>query len=174
LKKAVSLIMVVFMLMLSVVSCNNVNIVPDNSNGSESKEVAYMSNERVSLDITPMGSGQSDYEESPLLASFHLISDVHVPKANDVYISALQNMANINSTTNIGLVIAGDNTNSGTAEQFKEFYELTEKYSPISPQNTAIVLGNHDVRKQPFYNDPADYDPSTSISNWLAIFCSLF
>ena len=160
----ISLILVMFMLMLSTVSCNNVNIVPDNLNGSEIKEVAYMSDERVSLGITPMVSRQSNYKESPLLASFHLISDVHVPKANDVYISALQNMANINSSTNIGLVIAGDNTNSGTADQFKEFYELTEKYSPVSPQNTAIVLGNHDVRKQPFYNDPADYDPSKS--NW--------
>ena len=44
------------------------------------------------------------------LASFHWVSDVHVPYYNDGYATALQNMASINAASNIGLIITGDIT----------------------------------------------------------------
>ncbi|MBO5355869.1 MAG: metallophosphoesterase [Clostridia bacterium] len=98
------------------------------------------------------------------LASFHWVSDVHVPYYNDGYVTALQNMASINAASNIGLIITGDITNGGSAAQFETFYQLTKENSPVSAANTAIILGNHDVRKSNSPSTPDQYDPSTS--NW--------
>lgn len=115
--------------------------------------------------FTVSGSAQGEGE---MLASFHWISDVHVTQVEDTdyrnvtYVSALKNMKNFNSGKNIGLVISGDITNNASDLQYEKFYAITDANNTVSDANTAIIMGNHDVRRSPMYNDPAQHNPSTS------------
>lgn len=86
------------------------------------------------------------------LASFHMISDVHVESssASDAnaltYIAAMEDMATINTDTTIAFINAGDNTQSGQADQYTGFYKATADHNPVTDEQTLILLGNHDVR----------------------------
>ncbi|MBO5354972.1 MAG: Ig-like domain-containing protein [Clostridia bacterium] len=105
-------------------------------------------------------------EETPL-ASFHWVSDVHIEVNPTVYKQALQGMAAINADTNIGLIVTGDITDYCKDTTYTQFYGLTEHYSPVSAANTAIIMGNHDVRsasKSGWYSTPSGYNSETS--NW--------
>jgi len=100
------------------------------------------------------------------LASFHLITDVHITYGEDIFKKALQNMKSINADTNISLVIAGDNTNYGSEAQFEQFYNALYGNNPVSDDKTIVVMGNHDVRHPSnnsyWYSTPDKYDASTS------------
>ena len=105
------------------------------------------------------------YSGAKPIASFHIISDVHSYNGDDAYVAALQNMANINADTNIGLLVTGDITNSATEKQYNSFYNKTEAYSPVSDEKVMVVLGNHDVRgSSNRYSTPDQYNAATS--NW--------
>lgn len=86
------------------------------------------------------------------LASFHMISDVHVDSASQTatnaanYIKAMENMKKLNPDTTIAFVNAGDNTQSGQSAQYEGFYTATKEHNPVTGEQTLILLGNHDVR----------------------------
>ena len=105
---------------------------------------------------TRLAALEADYQTflngSAPLASFHMISDVHVEdndqsSANTVnYITAMENMKKLNPSTTIAFVNAGDNTSSGQSSQYDGFYQATAEHTPVSADKTLILLGNHDVR----------------------------
>lgn len=86
------------------------------------------------------------------LASFHLISDVHVENADQSngntvrYIAAMKDMKTLNTDTTIAFVNAGDNTQSAQSNQYEGFYTATQNHNPVTAAQTLILLGNHDVR----------------------------
>ncbi|HWS41834.1 MAG TPA: polysaccharide lyase family 8 super-sandwich domain-containing protein [Pseudoflavonifractor sp.] len=88
--------------------------------------------------------------EKPL-ASFHVISDVHVgggvhdSRIAD-YITAMEDMKTTNAGTTIAFVNGGDFTQSTTTDQYTGFYTATRENNPVSDAKTLILLGNHDVR----------------------------
>lgn len=85
-------------------------------------------------------------EGGEILASFHVIYDVHVPRDTASYEAALKNMSSINPDTSIALVIGGDNTVNTEISELDTFYGLLEANNPVSDEETVIILGNHDVR----------------------------
>lgn len=82
------------------------------------------------------------------LASFHLISDVHIETGPTAYQQALADMADLNSETNIALVNAGDFTEDSQRSEYKTFYDLTNgrDKEKLPDEEMLILLGNHDVR----------------------------
>lgn len=95
------------------------------------------------------------------LASFHMISDVHVESKAGTdgnalnYIAAMKDMENLNKDTTIAFVSAGDFTSSGTADQYEGFYKVTGEHNPVTNKQTLVLLGNHDVRGSSSNQDPA-------------------
>lgn len=107
------------------------------------------------------------------LASFHMISDVHVGDSNQTstntvnYITAMENMKKLNADTTIAFVNAGDNTSSGQSDQYQGFYQATQDHDPVSAEKTLILLGNHDVRgKNTGSNWNADPSDPTQFPYW--------
>ena len=90
-------------------------------------------------------------EGSEPLASFQVVSDVHIKSDNlsDTnavnLIAGLEDIKTMDPDT-LGILNLGDFTQSGTAAQFQGFYKIVEDYSPASDEGNIIVLGNHDVR----------------------------
>lgn len=83
------------------------------------------------------------------LFSFHLLSDVHVSHGTsipDLYKSALRDMSALDPARKAPLVIAGDLTGSGRADEYEEFFRLTLENAPTEPENLLLLLGNHDAR----------------------------
>lgn len=105
---------------------------------------------------TRLAALEADYQSflngAEPLASFHLISDVHIGEASQTaantvnYIAAMEDMAKLNPDTTIAFVNAGDNTNNGQAEEVSGFYTATKNNNPFTNEQTLILLGNHDVR----------------------------
>lgn len=99
------------------------------------------------------------------LASFHLVSDVHITgsdasaAASANFAAALKDMKNVNADTTIAFVNLGDFTSSSTEAQYKGFYDLMEAGDPVSDAQTIVMLGNHDVRgadSSKWNKDPTD------------------
>lgn len=84
------------------------------------------------------------------LASFHVITDVHVSTSADAnaqgYVAAMEGMKDLNADTTIAFVNIGDNTQSGQASEYNAFYQLTAAKKPVDDAQTLILMGNHDVR----------------------------
>ncbi|MDO4296610.1 MAG: polysaccharide lyase family 8 super-sandwich domain-containing protein [bacterium] len=84
------------------------------------------------------------------LASFQLISDVHIEnsKLTDTnavnLIAGLQDMQEMDPDS-LGVLNAGDFTQSSKADQYEGFYQIMKEYGPEA-EKTIIALGNHDVR----------------------------
>ena len=113
----------------------------------------------------------ADKEEEPergeLKASFHLVSDVHVSdwsgENTKTYIAGMKFMSTLNTDSNIGFVNAGDFTNNSQKSEFNSFFVTTRQYNPVSPDNTLILLGNHDVRGT---GSNWNADPNGSFPYW--------
>ena len=113
----------------------------------------------------------ADKEEEPergeLKASFHLVSDVHVSdwsgENTKTYIAGMKFMSTLNTDSNIGFVNAGDFTNNSQKSEFNSFFVTTRQYNPVSPDNTLILLGNHDVRGT---GSDWNADPNGSFPYW--------
>lgn len=113
----------------------------------------------------------ADKEEEPdygeLKASFHLVSDVHISdwsgENTKTYIAGMKFMSTLNTDSNIGFVNAGDFTNNSQKSEFKAFFVTTRQYNPVSPDNTLILLGNHDVRGT---GSNWNADPNGSFPYW--------
>lgn len=80
--------------------------------------------------------------------TFDVISDVHIegtdPTAvtNSQMIDALEDIAILNPNSS-AIVIPGDITNGGAADQYKGFFDILDEYASAEP---LVALGNHDVR----------------------------
>lgn len=80
--------------------------------------------------------------------TFNVLSDVHIegtdPTAvtNSQMIDALEDIAVLNPNSS-AIVIPGDITNGGSADQYKGFFDIIDEYASAEP---VIALGNHDVR----------------------------
>lgn len=113
----------------------------------------------------------ADKEEEPdygeLKASFHLVSDVHISdwsgENTKTYIAGMKFMSTLNTDSNIGFVNAGDFTNNSQKSEFNAFFVTTRQYNPVSPDNTLILLGNHDVRST---GSDWNADPNGSFPYW--------
>ena len=113
----------------------------------------------------------ADKEEEPdygeLKASFHLVSDVHISdwsgENTKTYIAGMKFMSTLNTDSNIGFVNAGDFTNNSQKSEFNAFFVTTRQYNPVSPDNTLILLGNHDVRGT---GSDWNADPNGSFPYW--------
>lgn len=93
------------------------------------------------------------------LASFHLVSDVHISDnttdaAAKAYEAALVDMSTLNTDTNIAFINGGDFTNYSQPKEYKSFYDLTaaRDKTALPDEETLILLGNHDVRGNPGTN----------------------
>lgn len=85
--------------------------------------------------------------EEPIV-TFLLLSDVHVGAggeipANKRFIDALDEF-NVNNPKADTLVITGDITNTGKDSEYEEFFNILYENKHI--ENTAIAIGNHDLR----------------------------
>lgn len=117
------------------------------------------------MGVIPAVAAVSDGEQEEIIASFHVIYDVHIPRDTAAYESALQNMATVNPDTTIGLVIGGDNTVSNAISELDVFYGLLEKYNPVSDEQTVVIMGNHDARG-PNENGNWVSDPTQKFPYW--------
>lgn len=90
-------------------------------------------------------------EGSQPLASFQVISDVHIKSdkltdANAVnLIAGLKDIGTMDPDT-LGIMNLGDFTQDGTAAQYNGLYSIMDQHSPVSDEKNMIILGNHDVR----------------------------
>ncbi len=100
-----------------------------------------------------------------VLASFHVIYDVHVPRDTAAYELALKNMSKINPDTTIALVIGGDNTALNEMSEVETFYGLLKQYNPVSAEQTVVIMGNHDARG-PNENGNWVSDPTATFPYW--------
>lgn len=101
------------------------------------------------------------------LASFHILSDIHInndPARSELYAAGLRDMATVMPETNFGYISAGDMTGHGAAEETEAFYRLTRDFCPVRPQNTLLLLGNHDARgpQLPLWNK----NPALPCPDW--------
>lgn len=127
---------------------------------------------------------EEDYREflkgAKPLASFHLVSDVHIPSASDTttearnYIAGMDNMKDINPDTTIAFVNAGDFTNNSSEAEYNGFYDLTGAYNPVDAERTLIIMGNHDVRgpnggsgDPNWVRDPRKEGPDSPAANYI-------
>lgn len=90
-------------------------------------------------------------EGSKPLASFQVVSDVHI-KSDDLtetnavnMIAGLKDIRTMDPDT-LGIMNLGDFTQSGTKAQYDAMYRIMDQYSPVSDDKIMITLGNHDVR----------------------------
>lgn len=90
-------------------------------------------------------------EGSEPLASFQVVSDVHI-KSDDLtetnavnMIAGLKDIKAMDPDT-LGILNLGDFTQSGTKAQYDALYKIMDQYSPVSDDKVMITLGNHDVR----------------------------
>lgn len=120
----------------------------------------------LSLTKTDMLPDPGETDPGELLASFHLISDTHVStwdgENTKTYIDGMKFMSTLNEDTNIAFVNAGDLTNNGQKSEYNAFFVTTRQYNPGSPEETLILLGNHDVRGSGSWNS----DPNGSFPYW--------
>lgn len=98
------------------------------------------------MGVIPVTAEESDDTKDGMIASFHVIYDVHVTRDTAAYERALQNMGNINPKTSIALVIGGDNTINNRISELDTFYGLLERYNPVTDEQTVVIIGNHDAR----------------------------
>lgn len=97
-------------------------------------------------------------------SSFVALSDVHIKALSDSrsadFIAGLQDISQQMPDLD-ALIIAGDNTGSGTTDQVNAFYQLMAEHRPVDPSKTCILLGNHDVRdgSGSWTNDPTQPTP---------------
>ena len=96
--------------------------------------------------VAASDSGAGNASGDAMIASFHVIYDVHVPRDVAAYENALKNMAKINPDTSIALVIGGDNTVTNRKSELDTFYGLLEQYNPVHDEQTVVIMGNHDAR----------------------------
>ena len=106
--------------------------------------------------------GESDGQ---ILASFHAIYDVHVPRDTASYEKSLKNMGQINPDTTIALVIGGDNTTVNATSELDTFYGLLKQYNPVSNEQTVVIIGNHEARG-PNENGNWSANPEASFPYW--------
>ena len=109
------------------------------------------------------GAGSNSGDD--IIASFHVIYDVHVPRDTAAYERSLKNMAKINPQTSIALVIGGDNTVTNQKSELDTFYGLLKQYNPVSDEQTVVIIGNHDARG-PNENGNWVSDPTKSFPYW--------
>lgn len=122
--------------------------------------------ESVAIDIRSKMNGATDQEMQAMIRrlamaydrflmseekndlTFNVLSDVHIegtdPKAvtNANFIDALEDIAVLNPDS-AALIVPGDITNGGSADQYKGFFDIVDNYSTAEP---VVALGNHDVR----------------------------
>lgn len=114
-----------------------------------------LSNASASADILSLlTESQKEFDmfmkgKAPEL-SFFVLADTHVEEwvtHNTVhnFESALQDMKRTEPSAK-ALMMAGDNTSSGSSGQMAQLYKSLNAYNPIPDENTFITLGNHDVR----------------------------
>lgn len=103
-------------------------------------------------------------EGSEPLASFQVISDVHIKSDNLTEANAVNMIAGLNDIKaldpdTLGIMNLGDFTQSGTEAQYDGMYEIMDRYSPVSDDQIMITLGNHDVRG----NNSADWNKDETV-----------
>ena len=119
------------------------------------------------MSAMPAAAAANTGSSNGILASFHVIYDVHVPRDTASYEAALKNMQNINPDTSIALVIGGDNTVNTEISELDTFYGVLARNNPVSDEETIVILGNHDVRGANVNgNWNGEPDPDSSFPFW--------
>lgn len=90
-------------------------------------------------------------EGSEPLASFQVLSDVHIKSEHLSDTNAVNLIAGLNDIKDmdpdsLGIMNLGDFTQSGTTAQYAGLYKIMERYNPVGDDQVMIALGNHDVR----------------------------
>lgn len=127
--------------------------------GGSDQVLSFLS--QVKTGELPDGSG----EDTPL-ASFHLISDVHVSSVDSenavAYVQGMRFIDILHPETTIAFVNAVDFTNNSQESEYQAFYNLTQRYNPVTAEQTLIIQGNHDVRG----NSDWCEDPDGEFPHW--------
>ena len=86
-------------------------------------------------------------DDSEALAKFIVVSDTHLSLSYQPYIDRVQNMFEDIAEfcpDNDAIIVVGDITDSGYAEQYEKFAELAEASGFSYPEDFVLVIGNHD------------------------------
>lgn len=88
-----------------------------------------------------------------------VVSDVHISDSSSPYnrfVTGLKDMKEV-APDAIAMLNAGDFSDNSKESQFKTFYKAMEEYSPVTPDKAVIIMGNHDVRGEYYWNDDPEY-----------------
>lgn len=90
-------------------------------------------------------------EGSEPLASFQVVSDVHIKENNLTHENAVNFIAGLEDIKaldpdSLGLLNLGDFTQDGKEAQYLGLYNIMDQYGPFEDEKNLIALGNHDVR----------------------------